>query len=95
MNMDDIDRALHALATAPLPTVTDIEHNVMSRIDAAMTARAARPSLGAGVTTASLAMIIGIAVAGAPGRTQSPQLELSVFSANAELAPATLLAIER
>lgn len=67
----------------------------MSRINAVMAAKAARPSLGAGLAAASLAMVIGIVVAGAPGRTQSPQLELSVFSANAALAPATLLAIER
>ena len=93
--MDDIDRVLHELAVAPLPALGDIPRGVVSRIDGIIAARAARPSLGAGLIAASFAAIIGIAVAGVPGRRDPAQLELSVFSAKAALAPATLLAVER
>ena len=93
--MDDIDRALQQLATAQRASLGDNERCVMMRIDAAIAAKAARPSLGVGLTAATLAMAIGFAVAGVPGRADPARLELSVFSARAALAPATLLAVER
>ena len=89
---DSIDRALQMLGQAELPEgAADFERGVMVRIDAAVRAREARPSLGVGLGAAAAAMTIGLAsVNVAPVPEQVP-LELSVFSANAAFAPATLL----
>lgn len=90
---DNIDRALRMLGQAELPTAPDeIERGVMARIDAVTRAREARPSLGVGAATAVAAMIIGIAAVNVTPVAETTSLELSVFSANAAFAPATLLA---
>ncbi len=90
---DSIDRALQMLGQAELPGgVVDFERGVMARIDAAVRAREARPTLGVGLGAAAVAMAIGLAsVNVAPAPDKLP-LELSVFSASAAFAPATLLA---
>ncbi len=92
---DSIDRALQMLGQAGLPAdPAQFENAVMTRIDAAVRARQARPTLGVGLGAAAMAMTIGLAsVNGAPAPERVP-LELSVFSANAAFAPATLLASE-
>lgn len=92
---DSIDRALHMLGQAELPGgPVSLENAVMARIDTAVRAREARPSLGVGFGAAAVAMTIGlVSVIAVPAARDVP-LELSVFSANAAFAPATLLATE-
>ncbi len=92
---DSIDRALQRLGQAELPAASDdLQRGVMARIDARINAREARPSLGVGFGAAALAMSIGLAsVSVAPAPEKAP-LELSIFSAKAVFAPATLLATE-
>jgi hypothetical protein len=83
------------LSEAELPAPSsDLKRGVMARVDAITRAREARPSLGAGVGAAAVAMIIGMASANVGPVSDSMPLELSVFSANAAFAPATLLATE-
>ena len=90
---DRIDEVLHRLGAAELPIGSaDFEQGVMARIDASLRARAARPSLGASLGAGVGAMIIGLA--STQMAPDTAPIELSVFSANAALAPATLLAIE-
>lgn len=90
---DSINRALHVLRQAELPgDASNFENAVMARIETAVRAREARPSLGVGLGAAAVAMTIGlISVNIAPVPEKVP-LELSVFSANAAFAPSTLLA---
>ncbi len=92
---DNIDRALQVLGQAELPGgAANFESGVMARIDAAVHAREARPSLGVGLGAAAVAMTIGLASVNIPPVPAKAPLELSVFSATAALAPATLLASE-
>lgn len=94
---DSIDWALQMLGQAELPSgAANFENQVMVRIDAVVLAREARPTLGVGFGAAAMAMTIGLASVNAlpasgPASRDVP-LELSVFSANAAFAPATLLA---
>ena len=92
---DNIDRALQILGQAELPPgAGNFENEVTARIDTAERAREARPSVGVGLGAAAAAMIIGLASANITPVPERPPLELSVFSANAAFAPATLLATE-
>jgi hypothetical protein len=92
---DAIDRALRMLGEAALPAASaDTERKVMARIAAAADAREARPSFEVGLGTAAIAVIIGIASVTVGTATEAVPLEMSVFSANAAFAPATLLATE-
>ncbi len=92
---DGIDRALRMLGEAALPADSaDIVRDVMARIDVVAHARDARPSFGVGLGTAAVAVIIGIASVTVGTASEAVPLELSVFSANAAFAPATLLATE-
>ncbi len=92
---DSINQALRMLGEAGLPTDSaSIERRVMARIDEVTRAREARPSLGVGFGAAAVAMIIGIAFVNVRPVSETVPLELSVFSANAAFAPATLLATE-
>lgn len=93
---DEIDAALRRLANLPLPGgLSGLEAGVMTRIDAEAAARLSQPSLGVGAGIALVALVIGISTASAPAGADVAPLELSVFSANAALAPATLLATAR
>ncbi|MBC7504203.1 MAG: hypothetical protein H7267_00495 [Sandarakinorhabdus sp.] len=90
---DGIDQALRMLGEAAVPDrLCDLEQGVMARIDAAARAREARPSLGVGVGAAVAAMVIGLATVQMTPVAEKVPLEVSVFSVNAALAPATLLA---
>jgi hypothetical protein len=90
---DSIDRALQMLGKAELPEgAVNFEIAVMARIDTAVRAREARPSLGVGLGAAVVAMTIGLASVNAVPAARDVPLELSVFSANAAFAPSTLLA---
>ena len=92
---DSIDRALQMLGQAELPEgAVNCENAVMARIDTAVRAREARPSLGVGLGAAAVAMTIGLASVNITPVPEKVPLELSVFSANAAFAPATLLATE-
>lgn len=92
---DSIDQALHLLGTVGLPVQPgDIERAVMARIEAATRAREARPSLGVGVGAAAIAMVIGVVSTNVMPVADKIPVELSVFSANAAFAPATLLATQ-
>ena len=92
---DSIDRALQMLGQAALPAASDdLQRGVMARIDAAVRAREARPTLGVGLGAAAVAMTIGLASVSVPPVPAQAPLELSVFSARAAFAPATLLATE-
>nr|WP_310522694.1 hypothetical protein [Polymorphobacter sp.] len=92
---NSIDQALQMLGQATLPAAShDLERGVMMRIDTVLRAREARPSLGVGFAAATVAMIIGLATVNVAPVSEKTPLELSVFSANAAFAPATLLATE-
>lgn len=92
---DSIDRALQMLGQAELPEgAVNFENAVMARIDTAVRVREARPSLGVGLGAAAVAMTIGLASVNITPVPEKVPLELSVFSANAAFAPATLLATE-
>ena len=91
--MDSIDAALRILGTAELPAQScDIERGVVARIAAVTRAREARPSLGVGLGAAVLALSVGLVSGSAAPAAKTMPLEVSVFSANAAFAPATLLA---
>jgi hypothetical protein len=93
---DSIDWALEMLGQAELPRgATNFENAVMVRIDAAVRAREARPTLGVGLGAAAVAMIIGLASVNPGLASRDVPPELSVFSANAAFALATLLATDR
>lgn len=92
---DSIDRALQMLGQAELPGgAVNFDNAVMARIDTAVRAREARPSLGVGLGAAAVAMSVGLVSGNAVPAAREVPLELSVFSANAAFAPATLLATE-
>ena len=92
---DSIDWALQMLGQAEMPSsAANFENEVMGRIDAALLAREARPTLGVVLGAAAVAMIIGLASVNSVPASRDIPLKLSVFSANAALAPATLLATE-
>lgn len=92
---DSIDRALQMLGQSALPVASDdLQRGVMARIDARVRAREARPSFGVGLGAAAVAMTIGLASVSVTPVPEKVPLELSVFSAKAAFAPATLLATE-
>ncbi len=93
---DSIDFALQMLGQAELPSrAANFENAVMVRIDAAVRAREARPTLGVGLGAAAAAMTIGLASVNPGLASRDAPLELSVFSANAAFSPATLLTTDR
>lgn len=93
---DSIDFALQMLGQAELPSrAANFENAVRVRIDAAVRGREARPTLGVGLGAAAVAMIIGLASVNPGLASRDAPPELSVFSADAAFAPATLLATDR
>jgi len=93
---DDIDMALQSLSLQALPGgLSGLEARVMARIDAEIAGRLSRPSFGVGAGIAVAALVIGFSTATMPAGADTAPLELSVFSANAALAPATLLTTAR
>lgn len=93
---DDIDTALRRLAHEPLPAgLTRLERGVMDRIEAEAEVRLAQPSFGVGMGIAAVALVIGMTTATTPTHADAAPLKLSVFSVNAALSPATLLATTR
>jgi len=86
--MDDLDRALARLASAPVPTALDgIEAQVLARIGSRPIVR--RAGLGIGVVTVA-ALAIGMVGAELPA-TASPAVSLAPLAGASPLAPSALL----
>lgn len=86
--MDDLDRTLARLASAPVPAALDgIEAQVLARIDARPVARLT--GLGLGVVTVA-ALAIGMVGAELPA-TASPSVSLAPLGGASPLAPSALL----
>lgn len=90
---DDLNSALDYFARAPVPvSLSDMEAEVSTRIDAILVARSAAPSLGLGLAAAALVLLIGIASTGPSHKfDETHNVTLSVFSPHAALIPSTLL----
>ncbi|HEX8412433.1 MAG TPA: hypothetical protein VF637_00900 [Sphingomicrobium sp.] len=86
--MDDLDRTLARLASAPVPAALDgIEAQVFARIDARPVALLT--GLGLGVVTVA-ALAIGMVGAELPA-TASPSVSLAPLGGASPLAPSALL----
>ena len=86
--MDDLDRILARLASAPGPVALDgIEAQVLARIGARPVARLT--GLGVGVVTVA-ALAIGMVGAQLPA-TASPTVSLAPLGGESPLAPSALL----
>jgi hypothetical protein len=86
--MDDLDRTLARLASAPVPAALDgIEAQVLARIDARPVALLT--GLGLGVVTVA-ALAIGMVGAELPA-TASPSVSLAPLGGASPLAPSALL----
>lgn len=86
--MDDLDRTLARLASAPVPAALDgIEAQVLARIGARPVARLT--GLGLGVVTVA-ALAIGMVGAELPA-TASPSVSLAPLGGASPLAPSALL----
>lgn len=86
--MDDLDRTLARLASAPVPAALDgIEAQVLTRIGARPVARLT--GLGVGMVTVA-ALAIGMVGAELPA-TASPAVSLAPLGGASPLAPSALL----
>lgn len=86
--MDDLDRTLARLASAPVPAALDgIEAQVLARIGARPVARLT--GLGLGVVTVA-ALAIGMVGAELPA-TASPSVSLAPLGGASPLTPSALL----
>lgn len=89
--MDDLDRALARMASAPIPAALQgIEAHVLARIGDGSSVR--RAGLGIGVVTIA-ALGLGMVGAELPA-TASPVVSLAPLGGSSPLAPSTLLASE-
>ena len=89
MDMDDLDKKLALLATAPLPpALNDLEDRVLARLQSLSVARA--PSFAA---AAIFAMVLGVSVGGFASRGDPLRPELAAVQGQSEYALSVLLGV--